>query len=166
MNACRTERCSVNGLTTALVAKQNSNPKNMEIGKAGNAFRHIANNSSVKHKPCNSKTMQKLKLNWINSACILTYNQNCHKASNRRVPVAIARCFANKYRVKYKIAQTKFDATLFRLDFMVSWCCWCCDCAIFGWTIWIAGDVCLDFHLPLLRAIITGCGPFLCESGF
>jgi hypothetical protein len=52
MNACSDASRSVNGLTTKLVAKQKIKPKKIEIGKAGNAFRVIANSKSVKHKPC------------------------------------------------------------------------------------------------------------------
>jgi len=36
---------------TAFVAKQNNKPNVMDIGSAGNAFLHTANNNNVKHKP-------------------------------------------------------------------------------------------------------------------
>lgn len=51
MNACWADIWSVNGFTNALVAKQNNSPKNIEIGSAGSAFRQMASNKSVKHKP-------------------------------------------------------------------------------------------------------------------
>lgn len=53
MKACWADKLSVNGFTTALVAKQKTNPKNIEIGRAGKALRQIASNKSVKQRPCN-----------------------------------------------------------------------------------------------------------------
>ena len=53
MNACSAANCSVNGLTTAFVAKQKISPKKMEMGSAGNALRQIANSNNVKQRPYN-----------------------------------------------------------------------------------------------------------------
>lgn len=51
MKACSAAKLSVNGLTTAFVVKQKTNPKNIEIGRAGKALRQIASNRSVKQRP-------------------------------------------------------------------------------------------------------------------
>lgn len=51
MNTCSAARCSVNGLTSALVRKQNTSPKKIEMGSAGSALRLMANSSSVRQRP-------------------------------------------------------------------------------------------------------------------
>ena len=40
------------------MAKQKNRPKNIEMGNAGKALRHIANKTSVRHKPTNIATKQ------------------------------------------------------------------------------------------------------------
>lgn len=46
------------GLHIALVTKQKNRPKNMDMGNAGNAFRHIASRTNVRHKPTKMATKQ------------------------------------------------------------------------------------------------------------
>lgn len=43
------------------MAKQNSNPKNIEMGKAGRALRQMASNKSVRQRPCLNKPNEKKK---------------------------------------------------------------------------------------------------------
>lgn len=58
MNTCLADKLSMNGFTTALVAKQNIKPNVIEMGRAGKALRQIANNKSVKQSPINIATKQ------------------------------------------------------------------------------------------------------------
>lgn len=114
MNAWRTARCSVNGFTMAVVAKQNIKPKKIEIGSAGKALRQMARSSNVRHKPCKQRKCKfyvySHRLYWKKKQK-RSYDQNSHKAGERCIPIAIAGCLANQYGVEDEIAQTKFDAT-------------------------------------------------------
>lgn len=68
MNACSAANWSLNGLITALVAKQKTNPKNIEIGNAGKAFRLMANSNNVRHNPLKERSYHLGTLttqNWI-----------------------------------------------------------------------------------------------------
>ena len=45
----------MNGFTSSLVAKLNTSPNAMDIGRAGNARLNIINSSKVKHNPCEER---------------------------------------------------------------------------------------------------------------
>lgn len=115
MNTWLTERWSVNGRIIVLVAKQNSKPKNIDIGSAGNALRQIAKSSRVKHKPWNKETILNINclvecfnLNSIKAKTVQkrvkTHYQNGNEAGKCGIPITIAGCFANENWVEDEIA--------------------------------------------------------------
>jgi len=58
INTCLADKSSMNGLTTALVAKQNINPKVIEMGRAGRALRQMASSRRVRQRPIRMATKQ------------------------------------------------------------------------------------------------------------
>jgi hypothetical protein len=44
------------------------------------------------------------------------YNKNSDEASQRSVPISIARSFPDEHTVEYEIAKTQFNSTFFLCD--------------------------------------------------